>query len=115
MIVCGGYTCNEGSNLLESVNVVEILDITERKWYKMPQEQCLNVSNVTSCAVVGDEINVIGDGKILSSNLGKLIMAVTKNSDISQPLWSMTEVQMDKDLHLFSVIEVAGEPMIIAC
>ena len=114
MIVCGGFTCKEGSNLFEAVNVVEILDTTSGEWYKLSEEQCPNVSNVICCAVAGDDIYVIGDAKILSSNIGKLIMAVMKHSDNSVLLWTMAELQMGKNLHPFSVVEAGEEPVIIA-
>ena len=117
MIVCGGYACKEGSNLLETVNVMEILDTTKGEWYTLPVEKYPDVSTILSCTEVGEDLHIIGDGNIFKCNSNKLITAVTKQSEDSMPLWSKIDIQteaLSADLHPFSVVDVNGEPMIIA-
>ena len=115
MIVCGGYACKEGSNLLEAVNVVEILDTTKGEWYTLPETGSPNLSAVLDCGIVGDDMYIIGDDKVLRSSCKKLVSVVTMKPD--DIVWSEVQVvaaEVDKDLHPFSVVEVAGKPMITA-
>ncbi|XP_065887091.1 uncharacterized protein [Dysidea avara] len=117
MIVCGGYACKEGSNLLEAVNVVEIFDITKGEWYKLSEKHCPKVSSVLCCGVVSQDVYVIGDGKILSSNSNKLITTSAKTSESNLPLWSEVDIyveELSKLCQPFSVVDVNGDPMIIA-
>ena len=117
MIVCGGYACKEGSNLLEAVNVVEILDTTKGKWYTLSKEHCPNAFNILYCGVVDEDVYFIGDNKILTSKSNQLITIAMKKSEWSVPLWSEIETQIEGiagNLHPFSVVDVNGEPAIIA-
>ena len=117
MIVCGGYACKEGSNLLEAVNVVEILDTTKGEWYKLSKEKCPNISKVVCCAVGGQDMYVIGDGKVLRSNSNKLMTASARKAESNVQLWSDVDVNVEElngNYKPFSVVEVNGEPMIIA-
>ena len=113
LIVCGGYACKEGTDLLEAVNVVEILDITKKEWHTISEEQCPNAFNMLCCAIVNEDFYVIGGSKILKCNLNKLITAATKLSENDTQLWSEIEIQIE-NLHPFSVVDVNGESMIIA-
>ncbi|XP_065887107.1 uncharacterized protein [Dysidea avara] len=116
LIVCGGYTCKEGSNLLEAVNVMEILDISKGEWYTLPDEKCPGVSTVHCCTVVTENLYIIGDGKFFKNNFNKVITAVTRKS-ASIPQWSDVDMQIEEvggNLHPFSVVDVNGELMIIA-
>ena len=117
MIVCGGYACKKGSNLLEAVNVIEILDITKQEWHVLPDAQCPGVSTILCCTVAGENLYVVGNCKLFKCNTNKLITAVTKKSDDSVLLWSEIETQvetMNGGLHPFSIIDVNGQLMIIA-
>ena len=116
MILCGGYAYKEGSNILEALNVMEILDTTKGEWYQLSEEQCPNVSNVICCAVVGQDVYVIGDKKVISSNSNKLITASTRTGNRNAPLWSETDIKkkLNEDFYPFSVVEVNGELMIVA-
>ena len=115
MIVCGGYACKEGSNLLEAVNVVEILDITEGDWHRLSEAGSPGLSKVSACSVVGDNVYIFKDNKILRSNCNKLVSVVTaKSNDV---LWTEVPVvadEIDEDLHPFGVVDVNGEPVIFA-
>ena len=115
MIVCGGYTCKEGSNLLEAVNVVEILDTAKGEWYTLPEAGIPNLSTILACNVVGDDVYITGDDKVLKSDCSKLVSVITASSD--NALWTEVPVvveERDEDFHPFSIVEVNGEPMIIA-
>jgi len=117
LIVCGGYACKEGTDLLEAVNVVEILDTSKGKWYVLPEKQCPGVSTILCCNVGCENLYVVGNRKILKCNLNKLT-AASKTSESDVPLWFEIEIQVDgidKDtIYPFSVVEVNGELMIIA-
>ena len=114
MIVCGGYTCREGSNLLEAVNVVEILDTTKGEWYTLPEAGSPNLSTILACNVVGGDVYITGDNKVLKSDCSKLVSVITASSDNAP--WTEVPVvveEINEDLHPFSIVEVNGEPMII--
>jgi len=115
IIVCGGFACKEGSNLLEAANVVEILDTATGEWYTLPEAGKPDISTVLACGIVGDDVYIIGNDKVLRSSGKKLISSMTPQSD--DIVW--IEIQVishddNKNLHPFSVVEVSGEPMIIA-
>ncbi|XP_065887119.1 uncharacterized protein [Dysidea avara] len=117
MIVCGGYACKEGSNLLEAVSVVEILDTSEGEWHKLSEEQCPKVLNILCCTVIGKGVHIIGDSGILKCSLSQLIAAATKRLESSVSLWSEIVTRMEDmtgNLYPFSIVDVNGEPMIIA-
>ena len=117
LIVCGGYTCKEGSNLLEVVNVMEMLDIRKGEWYTLPDEKYPGVSTVLCCTVVAENLYVTGDGKFFKNNFDKVTTAVTRKSASDIPQWSDVDLQIEElrgNLHPFSVVEVNGQPMIIA-
>ena len=115
MIVCGGYACKEGSNLLEAVKVVEILNTSKGEWYTLPEAGSPTLSTILSCSIVGDDVYIIGNDKVLRSSCKKLVSAITeKSGDI---VWTEVRVvadDIDENLHPFSVVEVNREPMIIA-
>ena len=115
MIVCGGFACKEGSNSLEAVNVVEILDTTKGEWYTLPETGNPNLSTVLACSIVGDDVYITGDDKVLRSSCNKMVSAAMANSN--HIVWieqSLTAVEVDEGLHPFSVVDVNGQPMIIA-
>ena len=114
MIVCGGYACKEGSNLLEAVKVVEILDTSKGEWYRLPEGGNPALSTI-SCGIVGDDMYIIGDDKVLKSSCKKLVSTMmAKSGDI---IWTEVQVvvdDIDENLHPFNIVDVNGEPMIIA-
>ena len=118
MIVCGGYACKEGSNLLKAVNVMEILDTTKGEWFTLSENNCPNVSSVLCCAVAGQDVYIIGDGIVFSSNSNKLITASTGKSESNVSLWSEVDINAVEELSghhkPFSVVDINGQPMIIA-
>jgi len=95
MIVCGGYACKEGSNLLEAVNVVEILDTSNGEWYALPEEKYPDVSAIFCYTAVGENLHITGDGKILQCNSNKLIASIAKSSEGTVPLWLEINVQIE--------------------
>ncbi|XP_065887100.1 serine/threonine-protein kinase TAO3-like isoform X2 [Dysidea avara] len=112
MIVCGGCACKEGSNLLEAVNAVEILDTAKGEWYTLPEAGSPNLSTILACSVIGDDVYIIGDVKVLKSSCNNLVMAESDNI-----VWAELSAVLneeDEDFHPFSVVDVNGEPMIIA-
>ena len=112
MIVCGGYACKEGSNLLEAVNVVEILDTTKGEWYTLPEAGSPNLSTILACGVIGDDVYITGDDKVLRSSCNKLVIAESGNI-----VWAELSTvfnEEDEDFHPFSVVDINGQPMIIA-
>ena len=118
LIVCGGYACKEGTDLLEAVNVVEILDTSKGKWHVLPEKQCPGVSTILCCNVGCENLYIVGNCKILNCNLNKLLTTASKKPESDVPLWFEIEIQVDgidKDtIYPFSVVDVNGEPMIIA-
>jgi len=112
-----GYACKEGSDLLEAVNVVEILDTSKGEWYPLSENNFPNVLSVLYCGVVGQDVYLIGNGNILSSNSNKLITASANKSESNAPLWSEVDVNIEDvvgQCQPFGVVDVNGEPMIIA-
>ena len=63
--------------------------------------------------MVGDDVYITRDDKVLKSDRSKLVTAVTakESGDI---VWTEVKMVADEDLHPFSVVDVNGEPMIIA-
>jgi len=115
LIVCGGYACKEGSNVLEAVNVLEILDITKGEWYALQEASYPNLSTILAFGIVGDYAFIVGNDKVVKSNCSKLLSAVTAMSeDITWTEVSIVVDEEDEDLYPFSVVDVHGEPMIIA-
>ena len=114
LIVCGGYKTKLESSLLEAVNLVEILDITKGKWYILPKQNCPNFSTILCCAVVGEDVYVVGSDQVIKTSCNKLIKAATSNSTL---VWDNVQIgteESNEKLYPFSVVEVNGEPMIIA-
>ena len=114
LIVCGGFTVkppHEESCLLEAVNAVEILDTTKGEWYPLPKEKCPSFSTILCCAVVGEELYVVGSDQVIKTSCNTVIKAATSNSTL---VWDYVQIDLDVKLHPFSVVEVNGEPMIIA-
>ena len=114
LIVCGGFAIKppkEESALLEAVNVMEILDTTKGEWYPLPEEKCPSFSTILCCAVVGEEVYVVGSDQVIKASCNTVIKAATSNSTL---VWDNVQIDSDVKLHPFSVVEVNGEPMIIA-
>ena len=113
LIVCGGFTIKpkEESGLLEAVNAVEILDITKGEWYPLPEEKCPNFSTILCCAVAGEEMYVVGSDQVIKASCNMMIKAATSSNTL---VWDIVQIDSDVKLHPFSVVEVNGEPMIIA-
>ena len=113
LIVCGGFTIKpkEESGLLEAANVVEVLDTTSGEWYPLPEEKCPSFSTILSCAVVGEEVYVVGSDQIIKTSCNTMIKAATSSNTL---VWDIVQIDSDVKLHPFSVVEVNGEPMIIA-
>jgi len=115
LIVCGGYACKEGTNLLETVNAVEILDTTKGKWYKLTEDSVPNLSTILACSIIGDEVYVIGDDKVLMSSCKQLVSAMMMGSgSIAWTEMPLSVKEIVGNLYPFSVVDVNGEPMIIA-
>ena len=116
LIVCGGYASKskQESSLLEAVSVVEILDITKGEWYTLSEENCPNFSTILCCAVVGENVYVVGSDQVIETSCNNMIKAATSNSTL---VWDNVQIGTEESngkLYLFSVVEVTGEPMIIA-
>jgi len=115
MIVCGGYACKEGSNLLEAVNVVEVLDLSNGEWFTVPEDGSPMLLTISACSIVGGDVYIVGDDKVLRSSGMKFVSAATaKSGDI---VWNEVQVvgdDIEENLHPFSVVSVNGEPMIVA-
>lgn len=114
LIVCGGFAIKppkEDSALLEAVNVMEILDTTKGEWYPLPEEKCPSFSTILCCAVVREEVYVVGSDQVIKASCNTIIKAATSNSTLA---WDNVQIDSDVKLHPFSVVEVNGEPMIIA-
>ena len=116
LIVCGGFACRpkEESSLLEAVSVVEILDANKDEWYTLSEESCPNFSTILCCSVVGEEVYVVGSDQVIKTSCNKLIKAATSNNTL---VWDNVEIETEESngkLYPFSVVEVNGEPMIIA-
>ena len=116
LIVCGGFACRpkEESSLLEAVSVVEILDANKDEWYTLSEESCPNFTTILSCSVVGEEVYVVGSDQVIKTSCNKLIKAATSNNAL---VWDNVEIETEESngkLYPFSVVEVNGEPMIIA-
>ena len=115
LIVCGGFAFDsKKSSLLEAVSVVEILDTTKGEWYTLSEENCPNFSTILCCAVVGEDMYVVGSDQVIKTSCNKLIKAVTSNSTL---VWDNVQIETEESngkLYPFSVVEVTGEPMIIA-
>ena len=114
LIVCGGFSLKpkeEEYSLLEAVNVMEILDTTKGEWYTLPEEKC-SKSTILCCAVVGEEVYIVSSDQVIKISCNKLIKAATSNNIL---VWDNVEIATeDVNLYPFSVVEVNGEPMIIA-
>ena len=116
LIVCGGFACRpkEESSLLEAVSVVEILDANKDEWYTLSEESCPNFITILCCSVVGEELYVVGSDQVIKTSCNKLIKAATSNNTL---VWDNVEIETEESngkLYPFSVVEVNGEPMIIA-
>ena len=115
LIVCGGFAFDpKESNLLEAVRVVEILDTTKGEWYTLSEENCPNFSTILCCAVVGEDVYVVGSDQVIKTSCNNLIKASTSNSTL---VWDNVQIGTEESngkLYTFSVVEVTGEPMIIA-
>ena len=116
LIVCGGFSLKlkEEYSILEAVNVMEILDTTKGEWYTLPEENCPNFSTMLCCVVVGEEVYVVGSDQVIKTSCNSLIKAATSNNTL---VWDNVPIETedsDVKLYPFSVVEVNGEPMIIA-
>ena len=116
LIICGGFNLNQGkeSSLLGAVNVVEVLDTTNGEWYSLPEESCPNFSTILCCAVVGEELYVVGSDQVIKTSCNNFIKAATSNNTL---VWDNVLIETEESngkLYPFSVVEVNGEPMIIA-
>ena len=116
LIVCGGFACRpkEESSLLEAVSVVEILDPNKDKWYTLSEKNCPKFSTILCCSVVGEDLYVVGSDQVIKTSCNKLIKAATSNNTL---VWDNVEIETEESngkFYPFSVVEVAGEPMIIA-
>ena len=116
LIVCGGFACRpkEESSLLEAVNVVEILDTTKDEWCTLAEKNCPKFSTILCCSVVGEDLYVVGSDQVIKTSCNKLIKAATSNNTL---VWDNVEIKIEElngKLYPFSVVEVNGEPMIIA-
>ena len=66
------------------------------------------------CAVVGEDVYVVGSDQVIKTSCNKLIKAATSNSTL---VWDNVQIETEESngkLYPFSVVEVTGEPMIIA-
>ena len=116
LIVCGGFASKskEESSLLEAISLVEILDTTKGEWYTLSEENCPNFSTILCCAVVGEDVYVVGSDQVIKTSCNKLIKAATSNNTL---VWDNVQIETEESngkLYPFSVVEVTGEPMIIA-
>ena len=116
LIVFGGFASKskEESSLLEAVSVVEILDTTKGEWYTLSEENCPNFSTILCCAVVGEDVYVVGSDQVIKTSCNNLIKAATSNDTL---VWDSVQIETEESngkLYPFSVVEVNGEPMIIA-
>ena len=116
LIVCGGFASKskEESGLLKAVSVVEILDTTKGEWYTLSEENCPNFSTILCCAVVGEDVHVVGSDQVIKTSCNNLIKAATSNNTL---VWDNVPIESEESngkLYPFSVVEVTGEPMIIA-
>ena len=117
LIVCGGFTIKppkEESCLLEAVNAVEILNITKGEWYPLPEEKCPSFSTILCCAVVGEEVYVVGSDQVIKTSCYMMIKAATSNDTLVWDNVQITTKDSNVKLHPFSVVGVNGKPKIIA-
>ena len=116
LIICGGFNFNRGkeSGLLEAVNVVEVLDTTNGDWYSLPEESCPSFSTILCCAVVGEELYVVGNDQVIKTSCNNFIKATTSNNALVWDNVLMETEESDGKLYPFSIVEVNGELMIIA-
>ena len=113
LIVCGGFISKE-SSLLEISNVVEIFDIFKREWHTLSEENRPDCSTILSCAVIGEELYVVGSDQVIKTSGNNFIKAATSNNTL---VWDNVLIETEESngkLYPFSVVEVNGEPMIIA-
>ena len=113
LIVCGGFVSTQ-SGLLETVSVVEILDTTTGEWHTLLDENCPDYSTILSCAVIGEELYVVGSDQVIKTSCNNFIKAATSNNTL---VWDNVLIETEESngkLYPFSVVEVNGEPMIIA-
>ena len=116
LIICGGFNFNRGkeSGLLEAVNVVEVLDTTNGDWYSLPEESCPSFSTILCCAVVGEELYVVGSDQVIKTSCNNFIKAATLNNTLVWDNVLIETKESDGKLYPFSIVEVNGELMIIA-
>ena len=116
LIVCGGFVLNqkEESGLLEAVNIMEVFDTSERKWHALSEENCPDCSTVLCCAVVGEELYVVGSDQVIKTSCNNFLKATTSNNALVWDNVLIETEESDGNLHPFSIVEVNGEPMIIA-
>ena len=113
LIVCGGFISKE-SGLLEAVSVVEILDTSKGKWHILSEEHCPDCSTILSCAVIGEVLYVVGSDQVIKTSCNNFIKAATSNNTL---VWDNVLIETEESngkLYPFSVVEMNGEPMIIA-
>ena len=116
LIVCGGFAIKpkQEAGLLEAVNVIEILDTTNGEWYTLPEDNSPNFSTILCCAVVGEEVYVVGSDQVTKTSCNNLIKATTSNNPL---VWDNVQIETEESngkLYPFSVVGVNREPMIIA-
>ena len=118
LIVCGGYSYKSkyGSDsiVLEAVNVIELLDDTTHKWYTLSEKYSPDFLTILCCAVVGEEVYVVGSGQVIKTSCSNLIKAATSDDTLVWDNVQITTKDSNVKLHPFSVVGVNAEPMIIA-
>ena len=114
LIVCGGYIKPKKDSGFKGISIIEILDVVKEEWYTLSKTNCPNFSTILCCSVVGEEVYVVGSDQVIKTSCNKLIKAATSNDTL---VWDNVEIETEESngkLYPFSVVEVNGEPMIIA-
>ena len=89
------------------------MDTTKEEWYGLSEKNCPNFSTIL-CSLVGEDLYVVGSDQVIKTSCNKLIKAATSNNTL---VWDNVEIETEESngkLYPFSVVEVNGEPMIIA-
>ena len=113
LIVCGGFISKE-SGLLEAISVVEILDTAQGKWHTLSEGNCPDCSTILCCAVIREELYVVGSDQVIKTSCNNFIKAATSNNMLVWDNVLIETKESDGKLYPFSIVEVNREPMIIA-
>ena len=113
LIVCGGFVSTQ-SGLLQAVSGIEILDIATGEWHTLLEESCPGCTIILCCAVIGEELYVVGSDQVIKTSCNNFIKAATSNNTLVWDNVLIETEEPDGKLYPFSIVEVNGEPMIIA-